>query len=128
MFAKIKCSCAISFHSKSQSLINITHTYYYYYYYYELNEVFILFVHISEKFEIYANVRTTRSGFPRIYFNGHSYGHKKSRSTSLTSRMHWKCTRLCYSTRKRCLASIITKVINGYTMMRINNPIHTCDQ
>lgn len=77
------------------------------------------------EFYTFADIRTSRSGFPRLHFNGYTYGRRYPKSN--TPNMHWKCTRIGVGTRKRCLASVVTKFMNGHSMLtRINNPNHSC--
>lgn len=83
------------------------------------------FLQISEGFYTFADIRTTHNGFPRLHFNGYTYGRRYAKSN--TPNMHWKCTRIGVDSRKRCLASLVTKVINGYSMVRVKNPNHTCN-
>lgn len=66
-------------------------------------------------------------GFPRLHFNGHTFGRRYAKESSSAHNMLWKCTRLDTVSRKRCLAMVTTKIVNGYPMVYVKNPDHTCD-
>lgn len=80
-------------------------------------------------YPMFANILQSDRGFPRIIHDGHSYGI----CGRYTGHTVWQCTRceprdLTQPTRrpKRCIASIGTKIIDGYTMMGVRNTRHTC--
>lgn len=69
----------------------------------------------------------TTGGYPRIYYEGYSYGHKKRGSESRNHKnvMRWVCT-ADDGNKKRCGAALVSKIINGYMMMRVAIPTHIC--
>lgn len=80
-------------------------------------------------YPIRANISQSNRGFPRLFHKGRCYGVKnKSRNSKL---LQWRCTQSIKDPvnadfGKQCKGTVRTKVINGYTMMRIDNPDHHC--
>lgn len=78
------------------------------------------------EFTIYANVTASSRGFPRIIHDGYAFGLLNASKISQQKITLWKCTGSEPGTRKRCGASIRTKLINGLTMMSERNYTHNC--
>lgn len=75
----------------------------------------------------FANIKLSERGYPRLIHNGYSYGV----NGKTTTHTNWQCTRCepndgISKRQKRCIASIQTKVIDGYEMIIVRNPHHTC--
>lgn len=69
-------------------------------------------------YEVFANITRSNRGFPMVAYNGHRYGRKSGNI--------WVCTR-SDKYKKRCTATVCTRIVDGYTMLRIRNPIHICE-
>ena len=63
---------------------------------------------------------------PSIIHEGYSYGQIVRSLLKGSGEMLWSCTGSEATTRKRCLAKIQTKSIDGYTMLRVRNDNHIC--
>lgn len=81
-------------------------------------------LNFSGQFTIFADISETKNGYPRIVHEGHSFGRKRSKSNYFEVDTTWVCTGT--RNKKRCLARLITKVINGFIMMRVRDSNHTC--
>lgn len=81
-------------------------------------------LHFSDEFYVFADIRTTQKGFPRLQFNGYTYGRRFAKQDTPT--MSWICTRLGANSKKRCLARLETNNVNGHAMVRVQNSNHTC--
>ncbi|XP_031625161.1 modifier of mdg4-like isoform X33 [Contarinia nasturtii] len=84
------------------------------------------------EFITFADIQETRTGFPRLQYNGHSFGRRISKKGEIEcvdfygqDNMKWTCTRSDQN-KKRCTASVATKRVDGYVMMRVINPNHIC--
>lgn len=93
--------------------------------YIELNLTQILWFLISE-YTIHAKVIKGKRGHPKISFDGYTYGQSKMGLDK--GEIVWSCTGSAAVTRKRCLARVQTKVIDGYMMMCVRNQNHICLQ
>lgn len=83
----------------------------------------LLFVCSISGFNIIADIVTTKRGFPRIYYNGYNYGFKRQKKTdNITT---WMCT--ANNNKRRCIATVDTKYINGVMMMKEQNCGHICN-
>lgn len=97
----------------------------------KLSDVNYYFV-FPEDFTIFAEVTQSANGFPKILYDNYAYGRKTTnyiwRKANKCDQAvsYWACTGSDLKTKKRCLASIMTRVIDGYTMMRFKNPNHLC--
>lgn len=79
---------------------------------------------------MFANITETSKGYPRLQYEDYTYGRRKLKKNEDpkyldAAEMHWTCTR-SDNNKKRCTARIITKVIDGYVMMKERNPTHIC--
>lgn len=64
-------------------------------------------------------------GFPRVIHDGYYFG--LPRASHITKEIiTWQCTGSEFGTRKRCSATVQTRTIDGYAMMRIRNTNHIC--
>lgn len=84
----------------------------------------------SIEFTIFAEITETTAGFPRLHYEGHTFGRRKLKSDVNSKyydkeHMRWICTR-SDKNKRRCTATIMTKVIDGYVMMREKNLNHIC--
>lgn len=79
---------------------------------------------ISDNFSIFANVEETKTGYPRILHDGYSYGRRKLKNEQHNSLMHWICTG--NKMKKRCCASLVSKMIDGYLMLKVKKSEHIC--
>lgn len=82
-------------------------------------------------FTVFADISKTGNGFPRLQYEGYTFGRRKCRSNENTrdfgaDNIQWICTRSDRN-KKRCTAKMLTKVIDGYVMMRVKNPHHICN-
>lgn len=73
-------------------------------------------------FNMLADVRQSKRGYPRIHFGGHDYGFKMKRGDSTI----WLCTKSL--NKRRCTASIASKKIGGTLRMKVQNPKHLCTE
>lgn len=88
-------------------------------------------LYFTEKFTIFANITETSNGFPRLEYDGHTFGRRKLKSDEQlkyfdASTLRWACTKS--KRNKRCTATVITRLIDGYVMMRVHNPHHICSK
>lgn len=74
-------------------------------------------------FNIEANIVATRHGFPRIEYNGYSFGFKRGKDGGQITT--WMCTKNLK--KRRCTATVDTKYINGIMMLKVLNPKYLCD-
>lgn len=74
-------------------------------------------------FDGFAEMVTEKRGVQRIIFRGLKYGKHKDMKDFIV----WRCTKqnINHHARK-CNACIQTKVIDGYTMVKLTNPLHQC--
>lgn len=81
-------------------------------------------------FPIFADITESKRGMPRIEYQGHTYGRKLNHGSKeyyeeTVHPQRWVCTKND-GNKKRCTASMRSKVINGYVMMQVYNPNHIC--
>lgn len=73
---------------------------------------------------IFANITKSSRGYPRIIQGPHTYGLPNVK-TKDKERNLWLCTG-SDARKKRCSASIETRIIDGYTMSKIRKSQHIC--
>ena len=96
--------------------------------YFHLLMKFVLY--FSAEFTVFANITKMTNGFPRLHYENYTYGRRKAKyeqnpKNFETDIVDWVCTR-SDKNKRRCIARISTKVIDGYVMMRVRNPNHIC--
>lgn len=64
-------------------------------------------------------------GFPRVIYEGYYFGLPNASHINREI-ITWQCTGSELGTRKRCAATVQTKTIDGYSMMRGRNLKHIC--
>lgn len=75
---------------------------------------------------IFANITDGQNGYPRLQHGGYTFGRRKVKNHGFEEGcMKWTCTRSAKN-KKRCTASVETKIIDGYVMMRVINANHIC--
>lgn len=72
---------------------------------------------------MFADIRVPNNGFPKVLFEGYTYGRKKRYGNQ--DCLYWSCTGSSLN-NKRCLSTIETKTVGGYEMLRVKQPRHTC--
>lgn len=77
------------------------------------------------EFTALANITYTARGFPRIVHDGYSYGMRKEAQNN-RNQARWVCTGTEVGSRKRCVATIQSKVIGGRTMVCVRKQNHIC--
>lgn len=80
------------------------------------------------KFTMFANITETSKGFPRISYNGHTYGRRKMKHNGnkyFEETTLWVCTKTVK--KRRCTARLETKKINGFIMMHERKQHHICN-
>lgn len=74
----------------------------------------------------FANIQTATNGFRRLFLKGFLFGQSKSNANS--SIIRWRCTggwRNEHNKRVRCNAQVVTKILNGYEMIKsVENIVH----
>lgn len=86
---------------------------------------FFLFQFIVGDYPIFANAYQTKRGSTAITYMGYTYGKKAERKYG--DKVVWVCTKTWFSNKsKRCPGTVVTRTIDGYLKMRINNPNHLC--
>lgn len=74
-------------------------------------------------FDTFAEIINLPTGTSRLIYGGIGYGKKCENKNGIT----WQCTKTRENTRNhRCLATVHTRIINGYEMVRVCNPKHSC--
>lgn len=81
-------------------------------------------VYFSE-YTIFANITKSARGFPRLIYDDHTYGLQYG-SYIEKEKNTWTCTGSELLSRKRCLASVKTKIFDGFAMLRVHNTNHIC--
>lgn len=74
---------------------------------------------------MFAHITSSERGFPRIIHENYSYG-RRSTAIAKNETIVWVCTGCQSGSRKRCLAAVQTKVIDGLVMMCFRNQNHIC--
>lgn len=102
--------------------------YFHWYYYSYENDPIKILEFISGEFTIFADITETDKGYPRLQFDGYTFGRRTRQGKALIEKCYddclWVCTR--NFNRKRCCARVETKTIDGYVMMRVKKPQHIC--
>lgn len=83
------------------------------------------FVYIFSGYCIFVEVTQSARGFPRVHHDGYSFGLVNSLHLNRET-VVWNCTGSEPGTRRRCTATVVTKVIDGYYMMNERNTNHIC--
>ena len=77
---------------------------------------------------MFANITETSRGFPRILYDGCTYGRKKSKKEDSNKYFEdttlWVCTKNVG--KRRCTAMLETKKIDGFIMMQERKNNHIC--
>lgn len=84
---------------------------------------------VNAGYNIFAELFTSKTGFPRLLHNGKTYGVKNKSMNE--AEIQWRCTKSGTNpndnmSKTQCKATVKTRLINGYTMMRVQNPFHIC--
>lgn len=61
----------------------------------------------------------TNTGFRRLIYDGYMFGESKCNTSD--SKIRWRCTggwKNEYNKRVRCNAQLVTKILNGYEMIK----------
>lgn len=87
--------------------------------------MWIIIMLFSTGFSHFAYIKSDERGFRHIIFEGYKFGYRSENATGST---YWRCTSQIKKTKIRCNASVSTKVLNGYEMLKKENHIHTCEK
>lgn len=82
------------------------------------------FISYFSGFTLFAYITKSSRGYPRIIHDGFTYGLPNVKNKD-KERNIWFCT-ASDAKRKRCSASIETRIIDGYTMLKIHKRQHIC--
>lgn len=88
------------------------------------NQCSILIFFSDKDFTEFAIVTKNRRGFPCLHYEVYKFGIRRDNSNSTNH--YWRCNKPSRTNNSRCNATVQTKIVNGYEMVRKHNWNHSC--